>query len=192
MSQNLKADDLNLLVSLSCPNPQWEHVKFSFEDSLVETRKYSDSYNKPNIIHVKAVLVADEGYPSVVLYEQVLEKDLSDTDELVKCWEYYKERLGHRMVETVEGDILVSAKLEEDNYNHIIHAEYTLVDLRHHGCYTSVRYALDLDNARRRHSWFSGADDIFEAAKVQALKEYLRVGVPAHHRGLLANPNIFK
>ncbi len=188
MSQNLKADDLNLLVSLSCPNPQWEHVKFSFEDSLVETRKHSDSHNKPNILHVKAVLVADEGYPRVVLYEQVLEKDLSDTDDLVKCWEYYKERLGRRMVETVEGDILVSTKQEKDYYSQSSHVNYILLDLRHYGCYASVRYVLDLGNPHRHRGWFSGGGDIFEVAKAQAIKEYLRVGGTCTSQRFVSKP----
>lgn len=83
MSQNLKADDLNLLVNLSCPNPQWEHVKFSFEDSRREVDRYYSMQQYGNgyyprqctedegVLLVKAELVAADGYPDVVFYERV-------------------------------------------------------------------------------------------------------------------------
>lgn len=36
----MDAKELNILVELTCGNPQWEHIKFSFEDSLEEVRNF--------------------------------------------------------------------------------------------------------------------------------------------------------
>lgn len=202
MTQSLKASDLNLLVELSCTNPQWEHVKFSFEDSSEEVYRYcsieqqqqhqpSNSYYQQPTLLMKAVLVADEGYPAVVLYERVMKNDLSNTDTLVKCWEYYRGRLGHRMVEAVEGDILISTEQEEDNINQRVTVIYTLLDLKHYRGYTSLMYVLDLGNTHRHRSWFPAGGGLFKAAQVQAIKEYLRIEVPAHHRNVLVKPASF-
>lgn len=39
----MDAEELNLMVPLVCDNPQWKHIKFSFEDSREEVTKYYHS-----------------------------------------------------------------------------------------------------------------------------------------------------
>ncbi len=121
MSQNLKADDLNLLVSLSCPNPQWEHVKFSFEDSPEEVAKYwaldkEDYYRyfeyhtsrglTTNMLILKAELNTNNQALSTIRYRYVME-NLEDSEQLQDYWRYMIGYLGRSMVERLTPDLIL-------------------------------------------------------------------------------------
>lgn len=192
MSQNLKAADLNLLVSLSCPNPQWEHVKFSFEDSRKEvsqfysTQQYGNGYQPcqysedEGVLLVKAELVAADGYHKVVFYERVCMEAASDTNELSNLWECHTKRLGDKMVREVGGGIVVSANHEQDHFHIKTRLAYELVNLNDYNGVIRIEYSIDsnsLSHHARDYERYKGRS-VQATIQTQVVEKYLKDGVP--------------
>jgi len=191
MTATLKADDLNLLVSLSCPNPQWEHIKFSFEDSPEEVDRYysMQQYGKgyhprqysedEGVLLVKAELVAAGGYPKVVFYERVCIEAASDTNELSNLWECSTKRLGSKVVKEVEKGIVVSTKQEHNNFNMETKLIYELVNLNSYNGVIRIEYLMDSDflmhHAKTPHK--VQGKGVYEIIQTQVVEKYLKDGV---------------
>lgn len=198
----MKAEELNTLVTLSCTEPRWELVKFSFEDSPEEAMNYYRSkeagypkgvyYNLDrDILILKAELQSNSDvFPRAVYYMRVDVGDVSDTDKLQKWWECNTEWLGKKLVEMVKGEIVVEYRLRPDTYykGHVKPVGYTLIDV-----FSSSRremvfdYLVDFSEGARYEQRTTGINPA-EKYVTRVVTDYLKGVVTEENNQAQCNP----